>query len=101
MTRLAEILQTLSNWGRKWSAVRRQAMLWCRSKPNRFLAPIREQSPRINLRTKPTQLVRHVLSAHTFAERIRAIATFPNGGPAHCENLLPCWASARRDFTMM
>ena len=40
MSKLAEILRTPSNWARKWSAVREQAILWCRSSQSRFPARI-------------------------------------------------------------
>ena len=47
------------------------------------------------------QLARGVLSAHMFAERIRATATFLSGASVHFENLSLCWVSVRRDSTMI
>src|SRR5436190_6940045 len=93
MTKLAEILRTPANWARKWLAVREQAILWCRSRPNRFPARIRGPLHRINLLMGAIQLVRDVPSAHTFAERIRATATFPSAASVHFENLWLCWVS--------
>src|SRR5258708_5254850 len=89
LTKLAEILLTQTNWGRKWSAVLEQAILWCRSRPNRFRTRIRGPLHRINLLMRAIQLARDVLSAHMFAERIRATATFLGGASAHFEKKLP------------
>src|SRR4029077_17482851 len=86
MSKLAEVLLTPTNWARKWSAVREQAILWYRSRPNRFPAQIPGPLRRINLPMGATQLARDVLSARMFAEPIRATAIFPGGAPAHFEN---------------
>src|SRR5262249_44554119 len=87
MTRLAGMLRTLTNWALKWSAVHEQAILWCRSRLNRFPARIRAPSRRINLLTRGIPLGRGVLSARMFVELIRETATFPCLASTHCENL--------------
>src|SRR6476661_1011441 len=86
MNKLAEILRKPTNWARRWSAVREQAILWCRLKPNRFPAQIRALLRRINLLMRAIQLARAVLSAHMFVEPIRATATFLSGASADFEN---------------
>src|SRR2546423_14187046 len=101
MSKLAEMLRTPTNWARKWLAVREQAILWCRFRPNRFPARIRVPLGRINLLMRAIQLARGVLSAHMFAERIRATAIFLSGASAHFENLSLCWVSVQRDSTMI
>ena len=98
MSKLAEILRTPTNWARKWSAGREQAILWCQSRLNRF--PARTHAPlrRINLLMRAIQSARGVLSAHMFAERTRATAISLSGASVHFENLSLCWVSVRKGF---
>src|SRR5262245_39750307 len=78
MSTLAEILLRLVNWARKWSAARRQAIPWCRSRMSQFQEQSHARLSRINLPTKLTQPARVVLSAHTLGAQIRATATSPS-----------------------
>ena len=82
MSKLAEILRRLANWARKWLAVREQAILWCRSKLNRFPGQSHAPLSRINLHTKLIQRARVVLSVHTLGAQIRATATSPSDASA-------------------
>src|SRR6476660_8146038 len=85
ISKLAEILRTPTNWAQKWSAGREQAILWCQLRPNRFPGRIRGPLRKINLLMRAIQLARGALSAHMFAERIRATATFLSGASADFE----------------